>query len=271
MANIDEWGQRQAMVEVGKRMYRAGMAWGSDGNLSVRLSEDRILITPSRVAKGFMEPQDIIIIDTEGRKCSGELSPSLETVVHLAAYEERTDACAVVHAHPPICIAFTVAGMALPACVLPEIEVLFGGEIPIAAYATPAAVELANSIRKPIREKDVVLLAHHGAVSVGGNILQAWMRMEHVEAAASIIYYARQLGNVQKLPEGSLEGLRRIRERITKSQRETVCGSCRACEPGAALREAQVPCPDDHDGESDEELGELVRSVVRDVIENRYN
>jgi len=130
---------------------------------------------------------------------------------------------------------------------------------------------LANSIRKPIREKDVVLLAHHGAVSVGRDIFQAWMRMEHVEAAASIIYYARQLGNVQKLPEGSLEGLRRIRERITASQRETVCGSCRVCEPGGALREPQVLCTQEHAAESDEELGELVRSVVRDVIENRYS
>jgi L-fuculose-phosphate aldolase len=272
---------RRDICEVGRRLYQSGLAVGSDGNLSVLLNEEEILISPTRVCKGFMEPDDIIKVDRTGNKLSGLLPPSLETAMHLAAYEERRDICAVVHAHPPVSIAFTVAGLAMPQCVLPEVEVLFGGQIPVAEYATPGGPALADSIRKPIRDKDAVILAHHGMLSVGQDIFQAFMKMEHAEATAKVILYARQLGGEKKLSEASLEGLRALRQRLVATERAVFCGTCRACEPGGAqaMVERAIPpvpsaphapaAPATPPVANPKSLEDLVREVVQQVLAGR--
>ncbi len=277
---VSERQLRRDLCEVGRRLYQSGLAVGSDGNLSALLNDEEILITPSRVCKGFMEPDDIIKIDRRGNKLSGLLPPSLETAMHLAAYEERADICAAVHAHPPVSVAFTVAGVAMPQCVLPEVEVLFGGEIPVAEYATPGGPALADSIRSHIRKKDVVVLAHHGMFAVGHDIYQAFMKMEHAEATAKVIFYARQLGGVKKLSEASLEGLRALRQKLADTERAVFCGSCRACEPAGAhatVERANTPptsalptiVPSRPDRLSDDGLEALVREVAQQIIAGR--
>lgn len=211
--NRKEWNLRKDLCKAGHRLYRAGFMAGSDGNLSVLLNNNKILITPSRLCKGYLKPYDIIKVDRRGRKLSGDLPPSLELSMHLAAYEERPDISAVAHCHPPFLIAFTVARQQLPSMVLPEIEVLFGGSIPLASYATPGTNELGDSIRKIIRSKEtaLVLLDHHGSLAVGNDIYQAAIRTEHAENAARVIYYARQLGAVEALPSDAVAGLRETR------------------------------------------------------------
>ncbi|MCC7353281.1 MAG: class II aldolase/adducin family protein [Anaerolineae bacterium] len=278
---VSERQLRRDLCEVGRRLYQSGMAVGSDGNLSALLNEEEILITPSRVCKGFMDPDDIIKIDRKGTKLSGILPPSLETAMHLAAYEERDDICAAVHAHPPVSVAFTVAGVAMPRCVLPEVEVLFGGEIPVAAYATPGGPALADSIRLHIREKDVVILAHHGMFAVGQDIYQAFMKMEHAESTAKVILYARQLGGVNKLSEASLEGLRALRQKLVATERAVFCSSCRACEPGGAhaiVERAGAPVPSPAmptvgapmpEPSPDDRLEALVREIAQQIISGR--
>lgn len=218
--NRKEWTLRKDLCEAGKRLYRAGFMAGSDGNLSVLLNNHKILITPSRLCKGYLKPYDIIKVDRRGRKLSGDLPPSLELSMHLAAYEERPDISAVAHCHPPILIAFTVARQQLPSMVLPEIEVLFGGNIPLASYATPGTKELGDSIREIIRRKDtaLVLLDHHGSLAIGNDIYQAGMRTEHAENAAKVIYYARQLGAVEALPSDAIVGLRETRSNLLAAE-----------------------------------------------------
>jgi hypothetical protein len=145
--------------------------------------------------------------------------------------------------------------------------VLLGGDVPIAPYATPGGPDVADSVRRPIREKDVVLLAHHGAISVGMDIYQAGMRLEHVEASARIIYYARQLGGERPLPEKALEGLRSLRQRLTDTERRVFCGSCRACEPGHA--QVVQSSGNGHSAQptSEDELTAAVRRAVHAVLE----
>ncbi len=265
---VSEWTIRRDICEVGRRLYQSGIMPGSDGNLSVMLNENEILISPSRLCKGYMLPEDIIKIDPRGNKISGELPPSLETAMHVAAYEERSDICAVVHAHPPICVAFTLAGTALPACVLPEIEVLFGGEVPVAPYATPGSTEVADSIRMPIRDKSVVLLPHHGALSVGVDIFQAGMRMEHVESAARIIFYARQLGGEHTLAPEKVQPLRALREKLVETERAVFCAHCHGCEHGGENvqpRPTSVSAPSMPKAAEDE-LAMAVHKAVESVL-----
>jgi L-fuculose-phosphate aldolase len=262
MAN-NEWDLRNDLCEVARRLYLAGFMAGSDGNISTILDSNEILITPSRLSKGFLEPHQIVKINRQGQQLSGELPPSTETPMHLSAYEERPDICSVVHCHPPILVAFTVVGLVLPSRVLPEIETIFGGEIPLAPYATPGCDDLAESIRIPIRSRtaSVILLDHHGLLAVGQDIFQAGMKAEHAEAAARVIFYARQLGNEILLPSESMEKLKTIRQKVKGLESSIYPGYCHSPECDKKLPSS--------DGFASKSMNEQdLESVVREVIKN---
>ena len=226
--NEQEWKLREDLCEVAKRLYMAGFMSGSDGNLSTILNTNEVLVTPSRLSKGFMDPYQIVKVDRNGRKISGDLPPSVETGMHLAAYQERPDICSVVHCHPPVSVAFTVAGLSLPSNILPELETIFGGSIPVCYYATPGGSDLADSIRSNIRnpEVSVVLLDHHGLLGVGQDIFQASIRVEHVEAAAKVIMYSRILGGEKPLPSDSLEKLHSVHGKLVEMESKIYSGYC---------------------------------------------
>lgn len=257
--NQFEWKLREDLCEVARRMYNAGYMSGSDGNLSTILGPDEVLVTPSRLCKGFLKPDQIVKIDKQGNQLSGDLPPTSEVAMHLAAYRERPDICSVAHCHPPILIAFTVAGLRLPENILPEIEMLFGGKIPLAPYATPGGDELANSIRESIRprENSVVLLDHHGFLAVGNDIYQAAIRVEHAEAAAKVIYYARQLGGEKPLPADKVDILHKKYNKVLEVEAGVFSGYCNADE---CLDKKQ----DDPISEAD--LEHIVRQVVAKTI-----
>src|SRR6185436_16438081 len=154
---------RADIVEIGRRMYARGYTASNDGNISVRLGADRLLMTPKSVCKGFMTPDMMCITDLEGRKLQGDRDPSSEMLMHLEVYRQRPDVQAVVHAHPPTATGFAVAGIPLDRAVLAEVLTTLGS-IPIAEYATPSTRELPEAVRKYIKAHDGMLLANHGAL-----------------------------------------------------------------------------------------------------------
>ena len=259
-----EWDLRKDLCEVSRRLYLAGFMAGSDGNVSTILNDDEILITPSRLSKGFMEPHQMSKINRKGEQIGSGLSPSTEAPMHLAVYEERPDVCSVVHCHTPILVAFTVVGQELPSKVLPEIETIFGGEIPLAPYATPGCPEIADSIRAPIRSKTatVVLLDHHGLIAVGQDVYQAGMKAEHAEAAARIIFYARQLGKEKYLPTESLEKLKEIRQKVKGLESQIYTGYCHA--PECDIKTPSQIKINNSEPVSDQDLETLVRQVIQE-------
>jgi L-fuculose-phosphate aldolase len=174
-------------------MYARRYTASNDGNISVRLGAGRLLMTPRSVCKGFMTPDMMCITDLEGRKLQGERDPSSEMLMHLEVYRQRPDVQAVVHAHPPIATGFAVAGIPLDRAVLAEVLTTLGS-IPIAAYATPSTAELPEAVRKYIRAHDGMLLANHGALTVGGDLFSAYYKMETIEHFATISLVARLLG-----------------------------------------------------------------------------
>jgi L-fuculose-phosphate aldolase len=205
---------RSDIVEVGRRLYQAGLVRGADGNFSAALDREEILITPSRAAKGFLHPDDLVVIDRQGRLKRGSCSPSLETAFHLAAYGERADTGAVIHAHPPRTIAFTVAGRELPTGILPELEILFPHGVPVIGYETPATERLADKLRPYLVEFEVLILDHHGILAAGVDVFDAWMKVEHVEACLEILMYAEALGGARQLPDEKLGELSEIRRKV---------------------------------------------------------
>lgn len=202
---------RNLICEIGRRMYAKNLVSATDGNISVRLEGGEFLVTRSGVAKGFMRPDDLVIANGAGEKVSGTGKVSSEFFTHLAAYEERPDIQAVVHAHPPKVIGLTLAGQSLTELLLPEVVFSVGG-VPTTEYATPASKEGAVVIRKLIRECDAVLLDRHGAVTVGDDVMDAYFKMEKIEHAAESILTAKLFGSVEELTGEQMRKLLAVRE-----------------------------------------------------------
>jgi L-fuculose-phosphate aldolase len=201
---------RADIVEVGRRMYAREYTASNDGNISARLGSDRLLMTPKSVCKGFMTPDMMCITDLDGRKLQGERDPSSEMLMHLEVYRQRPDVQAVVHAHPPIATGFAVAGIPLSRAVLAEVLTTLGS-IPIANYATPSTSELPEAVRKYIKAHDGMLLANHGALTVGTDLLSAYFKMETIEHFAKISLVARLLGRENLIAREEVERLQELR------------------------------------------------------------
>ena len=189
---------RAEIVEVGRRLHSRAYVASNDGNISVRLSDDRLLTTPKGVSKGFMTPDMIVATDLQGRKVAGDRDPSSELLMHLAVYQNRPEVMAVVHAHPPAATGFAVAGIPLDRAVLAEVVTTLGS-IPIAEYGTPSTPELADAVRKYIRAHDGLLLANHGALTIADELFAAYYKMETIEHFARISLVARLLGGERML------------------------------------------------------------------------
>jgi L-fuculose-phosphate aldolase len=201
---------RADIVEIGRRMYARGYTASNDGNISVRLDQGRLLMTPKSVCKGFMTPDMMCITDLEGRKLQGDRDPSSETLMHLEVYRQRPDVQAVVHAHPPTATGFAVAGIPLDRAVLAEVLTTLGS-IPIAEYATPSTNELPEAVRHYIKAHDGMLLANHGALTVGADLFGAYYKMETIEHFAKISLVARTLGRENLLSREEVTRLQDLR------------------------------------------------------------
>jgi len=206
-----EYRMRQEIVRVTRILANQRLIRSSDGNISIRLEDDRFLVTPSGLYKMAMEPDDPIIVDFSGNVIIGKpgLKPSSELNMHLEAYRQRSDICAVLHAHPPFATALTIAGIPFPVEYLPEVLIALG-EVPVAQYGTPGTPDLGNSIREFIKSHNSVLLSHHGSITVGQTLEEALIALERMEHAAYTFYLAHNLGDPIPLLEGELIKLREI-------------------------------------------------------------
>jgi L-fuculose-phosphate aldolase len=233
---------RADIVEVGRRLWERGYVASNDGNISVRLDEQRLITTPKNVSKGFMTPDMMVITDLDGKKIAGERDPSSELKMHLEVYRNRPDVRAVVHAHPPTATGFAVAGIALDRAVLAEVITTLGS-IPIAEYATPSTEELPAAVRKYIKAHDGLLLANHGALAIAGDLFGAYYRMETIEHFAKISLVARTLGRENVLSRGEVDRLQGLRGMYGIAAPAPICTDESTPTPGAQLDCQVVQAP----------------------------
>jgi L-fuculose-phosphate aldolase len=202
---------RLAIVECGRILYERGLTTANDGNISIRLDARRVLLTPSGVCKGRMTPEDLLIVDLDGKilepAADSSLAASSETPMHLEVYRIRADVRAVLHAHPVFATALTVAGMNLPDDVLPEVALTMNS-VPTTAYARPSSDENAVVIRDLIRDHDALLLRQHGSLTVGRNLDEALIHLERIEHVAQVFWRAKLLGHVERIPPDEMAKLR---------------------------------------------------------------
>ncbi|MEW5923658.1 MAG: class II aldolase/adducin family protein [Candidatus Zixiibacteriota bacterium] len=210
--------ERNLMVEIGRRLYRDGFVPGTDGNLSCLVDNDKILITPSGSAKGLLDPDDLILVDSKGVLISGKGKPSSELLMHLFVYQSRTDIRACCHAHPPYATALTVLGRKLPGDVLPE-AILSVGEIPLTDYAPPGTDAVPDSLKGLIDKHVAFMLRNHGVLTIGGDLEESFYRMETVEHFAKIFYIAQGAGEIVHLDNSEVERLMKIGEAIRQERK----------------------------------------------------
>jgi L-fuculose-phosphate aldolase len=226
---------RRDMVEIGKRLYERGLIVAAEGNISARLADGNILLTPAGMCKGRMAPDDLVVIDSAGKKRQGTRAQSSEWQMHTVALAGRPDVGACVHAHPPYATAFAVAGVPLAECVLPEVVATLGS-VPLAPYATPSTAGVGESLEKYIGHFDAFLLKNHGVLTLGADLESAFRKMETVERLAQIVHLARALGAVDTLSCGDVEQLlnltRTLHSRFSGAD-SPVCGTCRVGAPAS--------------------------------------
>lgn len=211
---------RKQIVEIGRRMHKAGMAPGQDGNISVRLNENEILITPSRVPKGYMTESQMVKLDLNGDKISGELSPSVESIMHLMVYREYKNIGACIHSHPLFIIVLSMAGIKLSTKVLPEIATVFGSDIPVANYVTPGTRKMGEVLLPGLKDSKVVIQERHGLFSTGKSLFEAWYLSEQIESCAKILYYANTLNAIRELPDDEINRLIACNKSLPKTPEE---------------------------------------------------
>jgi L-fuculose-phosphate aldolase len=245
---------KKEIVEVGRRTYERGYVASNDGNISARIDDKTVLITPTGVSKGYMKPDDLVIVDMNGKVVSGSKKPSSEFFMHLQVYKDRPDVNSVCHAHPPYATGFAVAGVALDKCVLPEVIIALGS-IPLIEYGTPGTEEFYKPVVKLLQDYDAFLLANHGALTIGKDVLNAYYKMETVEHFAHIAFIAQQLGYITTLNRDQVQKLTDLRQRY--GIRANI---------GCVSREDESPGLDAQNRDTDQSQAALIAKVAEEVL-----
>jgi len=210
---------------------------GLAGNISARLDAQHILVTPSGLAKGFLQPDQLILLDLDGNRvgpvvdANRNLRPTSELLTHLECYKQRPDIQGVIHAQPPTAVALTIAGVSLRVCIVPEAIVVLG-LVPTAAYNTPASAESRDAIRLLVAQHDAIMLAYHGSLTVGSDVWQAYLKLETLEHTAIILHHTAQLGPIMPLPPEQVARLLELRRQLgywRNGDEERFCEACGVC------------------------------------------
>ena len=204
---------KKEICEVGLKLWQKGFVAANDGNISVKISDNEYYCTPTGVSKASLTPDMIIKVDKDGKKLEGKLNPSSEIKMHMRVYRERPDVTAVVHAHPPVATAFTVADIDLDQYILPE-AVLTIGDVPTCDYGTPSTMEIPDSLDPDLQNHDAFLLRNHGALTVGCTLQKAFFVIEEVEFNAVICKHAMDLGAVHEISNDQLKKLMDLRKKM---------------------------------------------------------
>ena len=258
---VSEYEIKKQICDIGKRIYDRGMVAANDGNISVKISDNEFLCTPTGVSKGFMTPEYICKVDADGNviQANKGFKPSSEIKMHMRVYKERPDVQAVVHAHPIYATSFAIAGIPLTQPIMPEAVIALGC-VPIAEYGTPSTHEIPDAVSKYLQYYDAVLLENHGALAYSDSLLAAYHKMESLEFYAQLLFLSKQLGGPQELSKDQVEKLYEIRRQFGMKGKHPadVCPNAKAGLPSCHGCGGNCGC-----GSSD---GDLVAEITKKVI-----
>lgn len=263
----DESAVRAEIVRIGRLMHAQELVDGTSGNVSARLGPDRVLTTPSGLAKGYLEPEQLIVVNMRGEvvQAGAGLRPTSELLMHLEAYRRRPDVNGVVHAHPITAVALSIAGISLAECVVPEAVVVLG-LVPTTPYANPSSEENQRAIADVIVGHDALVLQYHGTLTVGSDVNEAYLRLETLEHTAKIIALTKLLGGGPPLPPEQVTKLLDARQVLGFARPNDAREFCLACGVRHASGEHRPrPQPAVWDDAAAGDEDQLVRAIAERV------
>ncbi|QDU72008.1 class II aldolase/adducin family protein [Mucisphaera calidilacus] len=282
--NAPIWQIKKEMCDIGNRIWQRGYCAGNEGNHSVRISEDRVVCTPTGISKGFLDPEDLCIVDMDGNQVESNgkgRKRTSEVLVHLAIYKKQPTVKAVIHSHPPHAVAFCLANIPLPEGIHPEAEVFLGRTI-FAKYATPGGPDLPASFIDRINEQtNTILMANHGSVSLGSTLIEAYYRLEILDNYCKQLILTKQLGQVNVLDDNQMTDLLKVKQRFGFPDDRLKCAptGCVGPDNEAFLTtfgvqpmsascgcDGQVATPSAAAGGSDADFEQLVRSITDQIM-----
>ncbi|HVA95761.1 MAG TPA: class II aldolase/adducin family protein [Candidatus Dormibacteraeota bacterium] len=249
---------RREICTAGRWIHGRSFVASTDGNISVRLDSRRVLTSPTGIGKGLMTPDDLVVTDLKGRKLAGRREPSSELAMHLLIYNRRPDVHAVCHAHPPIATAHAAAGIALNKALLSELVIGLGC-IPVVPYGTTGTQELSDALEPMVQHYDALLLANHGVVTCGPDLLTTFFRMETVEHFAQVSLATELLGKQVLLSSRDVEKLLAARARYGTTTAFTVTPGC----PVTSDSVTEAPGKPERISVTREELEALIEEALR--------
>jgi len=205
--SVSEIELRNKLVTVARKVAQAGLVAGTWGNISARLDDKRVLITPSGISKEVLKPEDLLVVDLEGNVVKGNLKPSMETPMHTKIYAMRQDINAVVHTHSPYATAFAIAGKPLPVLTV-DFAAVVGHEVPVTRYVRPGTREMADEVIKALGNHTAVLIRNHGIVAVGETLDDAFCVALLIEEEAKMYIFAKILGRIDILEKNEVRAIR---------------------------------------------------------------
>lgn len=258
---ITEIKYKKQICDIGKRIYDKGFVAANDGNISIRISDNEFLITPTGVSKGFLTPEMILKIDGEGNVLDGTPTylPTSEMKMHLLVYQERLDIEAIVHVHPPYATAFAIAGIPLDQAIMPE-SVVYLGTIPIAEYGTPSTEEVPDAVKKHVHNHQGVLLENHGALTWGKSLEHAYNLMESLEFTAKINWISKQLNGDRELSKKHVQKLVEMKTNMG------IMGKSPIGSDAATGIHAQKITPSLNHTLSEHDLNQIVEKVTQNIL-----
>jgi L-fuculose-phosphate aldolase len=264
---------KDLILEIGRRMYAKNYVAANDGNITCKVASDAIWATPTGVSKGYMKADDLVKLHLDGTVMQqGTLKPSSEIKMHLRVYNENPEVCGVCHAHPPVSTSFAIAGISLDKAIYPEALVNLG-TVPCVHYEAPGSQGIPDSVAPYCKSHNALLLANHGALAWGPNLMEAWYRLESVEHYATILMYTGNIiGKANVLSCDQVRELVKIREKLgirsgglppccaPQATNTKDVGGAAANIPGGTA--ANVPGDTSGDAVSAQEIEPLVREVL---------
>jgi L-fuculose-phosphate aldolase len=244
----------QAIIETCRWMHQRGYISGTEGNVSIRISKRLIMMTPSGKNKGFLKPDDLVVLNESGNQIKGRQKPTSEYRLHLQVYKMRDDVNAVIHAHPKAAIAATIAGVSLAKCILPE-TILSFGSIPTADYATPTTEDVPLVLSRYIPVYNAIMMDRHGSLTLGSTIEEAYNRLESLEHTAEITLTARLLGPLKSLPATEVGRLMKMAKDMGINADFSGCSGCSVCDRKSIA-----------DGRNEEDMINAIVETVMDKL-----
>ncbi|SUA49721.1 class II aldolase/adducin family protein [Paenibacillus thiaminolyticus] len=253
---------KKMICEIGRRMYLKNFVAANDGNITIKTGPNAIWATPTGVSKGFMTPDMLVKLDLDGKVLAGNRKPSSEIKMHLRVYAENPDVRAVTHAHPPVATSFAIAGIDLDQAVSPEAVVILG-TVPVAPYATPGTQEVPDSIAPFCKDYNAVLLANHGALTWGKDIIEAYYRLESLEHYALMLMYSGKIiEQANELNCSQVSDLIEIRKKMGIQS-----GGTPSCKPEGAVKPSRGEAQPMREADKEEIISQIVARVTDQVLQ----